>query len=565
MSLPDPEDVYHTIGTGDPVSLRGHVDVLDRALTTLDDAQTTMQALAVAPRWRGLGSVAYRTRATSIATGISADAMRAASVRSLVNSALGAYEVATENADRVISLWRTIGDSWMGHALQPYVVQALNDVRSTYNSQLHGLLAMTPASGLDLDDLDEETREWVEDGLAQTDDWLDDHDGVRGPMIPNTKATGDHRGLIPQGMTYDPTTGLLMQIYYDKDGNSVVAMIDPRTGQEVADVDLGGFTDPSGDTHSTPGHAGGITVIGDTAYATHSSPPQLVPYSVDGLQGAGNGGTVNASGTSIDLVEDGTPGVDYPERASYTATDDQGRLYVGDHGNSRLFIYEKRGGEWVQVDHVDTPERSQGVIVRDGEYVFTSSLGRTAAGSSELIVTDKYGNEIESIDLPYMAQSTVELDGRLLTTYESGAAEYDHIDGVPHWGWLWGVDDNYELWANPYMTSIPIEELGLEGELEMDPTSLTITAADMTDAESDLRTTARSVDGITLQGSQLGTVPSALPLATQLVSMLDITVRNLRTRRQAVRLVSDGLVVTAQGHVKTDDAVAAHIRRNNPR
>ena len=54
---------------------------------------------------------------------------------------------------------------------------------------------MLTGDEVDLDSLDEETRKWVEQGLEKNREWAEDSGSTFGPLIPNTAATGDDRGL----------------------------------------------------------------------------------------------------------------------------------------------------------------------------------------------------------------------------------------------------------------------------------------------------------------------------------------------------------------------------------
>ena len=66
-------------------------------------------------------------------------------------------------------------------------------------------------------------------------------------------------------------------------------------------------------------------------------------------------------------------------------------------------------------------DRRLKVVVRDGEYVFSTSLGRDKAG--RLITQERQDDESgngergEAYELPYMSEGIIELDGEIIATY----------------------------------------------------------------------------------------------------------------------------------------------------
>lgn len=98
-----------------------------------------------------------------------------------------------------------------------------------------------------------------------------------GPPIPDSLLGGDDdRGLKPQGLGVDPATGNLLQTSYNDDGDAVLSVIDPDTGEVLHTVDLGpgDVLDKLDTVNQAPDHAGGVMVRGDTVYVMSSTSPR---------------------------------------------------------------------------------------------------------------------------------------------------------------------------------------------------------------------------------------------------------------------------------------------------
>jgi hypothetical protein len=441
----DPEIEYQRLISGDAAALRAAAEALESAMKQLDGARTEIADACVTPVWTGSAANAFADRALGLRQGVALTRAAIGRARGALETSAAAYDTAVDNADYYIGFWRN--RPTLPPVIEELFARVVNarllSVGVTYNQQLAGVGAVLTGEDVDLDELDEDTREWVEKGLAKNEDWLDGNDSSLGPLIPNTAATGDDRGLIPQGLGYVPGTGsqagTLVQGYYSNDG-SYIALIDEATGRELSDVELGEYVDENGVTQpGLPTHAGGVSVDGDNVYVTDNG--EVYSYSLKALRNASPGEPVPQSAQPATGLDGG----------SYSAIKD-GKLYLGDHGASKMYVYEKNSsGGWDKVDTVDTPADCQGVLVRDGEYVFSSSFGRD--NGSSLIVQDRYDSTDRSdpYDLPNMSQGVVEVNGELVVTYESGAEEYDHMP-TGKLGWLWGVPDGDSLWANPFMT-----------------------------------------------------------------------------------------------------------------
>ncbi len=542
----DPEVEHRRLVSGDPAALRDAAEALRSTVRSIDRAREEIDAAGETVAWTGSAATAFRTRLAGLAEGAATTASILVQARGAIETAAAAYATVLDHADHYISFWRNrppalpaLFEDLLARQVNGFLVQ----VGRTYQEQLAAVVAVLKGEEVDPDELDEDTREWVERGLARNEEWLEHSSSGLGPMIPNTAATGDDRAWIPQGLGYDPATRSLLQAYYTKDGSSSMAVIDEVSGKEVGEVTLGSdYYDAAGQLvdGGAPSHAGGVTVDGDRVYVSDNG--TIHTYSLSEIRAAAPGSTVPQAAAP------------QPVRGgSYTAFH-EGRLYCGDFGKNTLHVYEPGpGGSWVEVDTVSTPDHAQGVVVRDGSYVFSTSSGRH--NESSLIAQDATtGERGEPYPLPHMSQGVVEVDGELVTSYESGAGEFSD-PGSGGWGWVWGVPDGDGLWANPYMTRTPLSELGLVEEVEVEPGSLHRAAADLEAPASALDSSAGSVDEVRIGAASFGPVPAAAELAGALTSLLAAAGQSLRTGADAVRLTGESLDATATGYRRTDDAV----------
>ncbi|MEJ7833307.1 MAG: hypothetical protein WKF79_10350 [Nocardioides sp.] len=554
--MTDPEVEYRRLVSGDAAAVRDAVDTLRWAAERIDGAREDIDAAAGVPVWTGTAATAFGTRVAGLSQGAALTSSIVIRARGALETAATAYDACVANADHYISFWRNrplVLPAVFEELLARQVNAGLLDVGTSYNEQLTAITAVLDGDEVDLDELDEDTREWVEQGLERNKDWREGNDSGLGPMIPNTAATGDDRGWIPQGLGYDAATRSLLQAYDTEGGEAGLAVIDEVTGKEVGEVQLGGdYYDDNGmlvPSGSSPTHAGGVAVDGDNVYVTDNG--KVFTY-------------------SLSEIRDQTPGATVPQSAepqsvdggSYTAYRD-GRLYSGDFENNELHVYEKdSSGSWVKVETVETPAECQGVVVRDGEYVFSTSYGRH--NESSLIAQDRWtGERGDSYPLPNMSEGLVEVDGELVTSYESGAEKYSE-SGTGALGWLWGVPDGDSLWANPYMTRTPLSELGLSEDFEVEPSTLTRAAGDLDAPASALVTSASTLDGVTVPASALGPVPAAADLSRSVTALLAGGASSLRTGANAVRLTGDVLVATGKEYEATDGAVGGRFNEMTP-
>ncbi|MBC2931784.1 WXG100 family type VII secretion target [Nocardioides sp. zg-1228] len=554
----DPEIDHRRIVSGDRSALTGASDTLADVGHDLDDARGRIHDAAATTDWSGPGAVGFQARIVQLANGVSVNRSALARARGALDVAATAYGTAVQHADHYISFWRNRpGDlvPVVEQLLAMVVRTRLVEVGATYGQQLTAVAAVIKGEDVDLDSLDEETREWVEQGLEKNKEWAGESGSTFGPLIPNTLATGDDRGLIPQGLAYDPRTGTYVMSYYTPDGRSTLALVDSVTGQEIGDVDLAGVHDPYADPPAPgPSHAGGVSVHGDQVIVVDKG--TIYTYSMSDIRGRSNGGSVNATS-----VQEGVSG------GSYSAVHD-GRLYLGDYGADKLHVYEMGPSGWQPVldasgkpEVHDTPDKSQGLVVRDGEFVFSTSPNRFDDGS--LVVQDRdSGERSDPYPLPTMAEGVVEVDGNLVTTFESTAAKYS--DDGSDWGWVPGVPDDDDLWANPYLAVTPLAALGLSADFEVQPGTLREASHALDKPSGQLSAASSTVRGVRVEAADLGEVPGAAVFAAAVTTLLGAASDSLRSGSKAVALASDNLMDSARDYQRTDGVVGGAFRGLTP-
>lgn len=563
----DPEDLFRDLVSGNPATVRGQADTVGDAMKKVSEAASRVEEAADRPTWTSAASAGYKVRTAGVSQGIEVNYFVLGRIQTALTTAASQCASMETRARNVIDHWRNrpAGLNEVVEDLLALVIHGqLLQVSAEYNADLATVAAFAKGEKIDTDELDADTREWLKRGMDKTADWLKNNGGGLGPLIPNLGLSGDTRGLIPQGLGIDPNTGWIIQTSYSKDGDqpSVLSMVDPKTGQEMVDVELGGYGDIP-----TPDHAGGVSSDGKYTYVTSSgNPSHVFTYLTSELRNGGN--------RPVDPIG---PPTELPDGAGAYGTVKDGVLYVGTHvsdigggGNTydgadddgKLYAYVSDGhGGWVQdtsfgggAGYVHTPPQAQGVVVRDGEYVFSTSLGRDKAG--RLIVQERQddqpgnGDRGDAYELPYMSEGIIELDGEILTTYESGSDHYGP-DG----------SDDEDLWANPYMTRTSLDALGLSEDIDVDPESLKGAAKDFDTAAGPLTKAADLVGGITVNAADFGKVPAASTLATAVNTELGKGETSLDTGAKAVHRTSALLTGNARTYTDTDDYAADTIRR----
>lgn len=539
--MSDPETLYAQLTSGAPASSTSRADTLGDVAADLVVVRSDMVAAAETPAWSGAAAASFQGRAAGLQAGVRVLRGTLAQGAGALRTAAQALTDAQADAAVVVNQWRSLTPTgtFVDAIVERAFTAAVQQVCTSYNQQLVGIDAALNGQDVDLESLDEETREWVEHGGGRTADWLagDGAGSLLGPLIPNTYAAGDGRGLVPQGLGVTDD-GTLVQTYYREDGTSVLSLVDPDTGEELAEVELLGRGG-----EGTPAHAGGVTVAGDQVIVSATG-GTVYTYSLSDIRGPGG---------SVAPVTDGVHDL---SGGSYTAFHD-GLLYSGSHADDELFVYRKVGSTWVQVDRISTPENAQGVVVRDGQLVFSTSAGRH--NESALVVTDLDGAEVSRHPLPNLSQGVVELDGELITSYESAAEDYSESSANGR-GWWWGVPDHYvdeTLWANPYYTRTPLDVLGLAPEdFTVETGSLRSAAGEYETAADDIGGAATTVDGVTVEASAFGSVPAAGTLATTLQHLVDRSADSLVTGRDGVVALAEDLRLVADAYDRTDDDVA---------
>lgn len=563
----DPEDLYRKLVSGNSATVRGEADVVGDAMKKVNEASSRVDEAADRPQWTSSASAGYRVRTAGVSQGIEVNYFVLGRIQTALNTGADEYDAMAGNADTVIAHWRNrpAGLNPVFKGLLALMVHGqLLTVSAQYNTNLGTVAAFASGETIDLSSLDADTLSWLQSGMTQTAEWLRENGGGFGPLIPNLGITGDDRGLIPQGLGLDPDTGWIIQTNYSKDEgqNSTLSMVDPNTGREMVDVELGGYGNIT-----TPDHAGGVASDGEYTYVTSSGEPSHVfTYRNSDLTNGGN--------APVDPIG---PPTQLPNGAGAYGTLNDGALYVGTHsedigggGNAydgedddgRLYRYLPDGhGGWTPdtsfgggSGYVHTPPQAQGVVVRDGEYVFSTSLGRTEPG--RLITQDRQDDEAgngdrgEPYELPNMSEGIIELDGQIITTYESAADEYGP-DG--------SGDD--ELWANPFMTQTSLADLGLSEEVDVSPETLRGAASDLDTAARPLTGAANLVGGITVSAVNFGEVPAATTLTTAVNQQLGQSERSLDTGARAVHRTSATLAGNARIYTDIDDSVADGLGR----
>lgn len=551
----DPEIDYLRIVSGDADAITGAADTFADVGHDLDDARSRIHDAAETTDWSGPAAVGFQARIAQLANGVSVNRTAVARARGALDVAATAYDTAVQQADHYISFWRNRPGDLIEvfELILALVVRArLVQVGTTYSQQLTAVAAVLKGEDVDLDSLDEETRAWVEQGLRKNKEWAEDSGSTFGPLIPNTLATGDDRGLIPQGLAYDPRTGTYVMSYYTADGTATLALVDSVTGQEIGDVNLGGSA--SAANPDGPSHAGGVSVNGDQVIVVDKG--RVYTYSMSDIRDQEAGGTVRPSN-----VQGVTGG-------SYSAVHD-GLLYLGDYEASKLYAYEQDAfGDWQPVrdssgnaEVIDTPDKTQGVVVRDGEFVFSTSPNRFDEGS--LIAQDRTtGDRSDPYTLPNMAEGVVEVDGQLVTTYESTAEKYDN-DGS-RFGWVPGVPDDDDLWSNPYLTLTPLSALGLGEDFEVQPGTLRQASHTLDRPSRQLSTASSTVAAVLVRADQFGEVPGAAKLASALTTLIDAASDSLRSGSEAVALASDNLMDSAHDYQRTDGMIGSAFHSIHP-
>ena len=553
--MTDPTTDFQIIASGNSAQVRAAAEGLTHVGLDIADAQGRIHDAGQLTAWTGAAAESFGTRLTMLTTVAGGANGVVSRARGALESAATAHDNALEQGRHYIAFWnnRPALPLAIEELLAVAVQSRLRQVIEAYGQQLKAIATDLTAGtdALDLDLLDAETRAWIKAGLQRTHEWAEHSGTLLGILIPNTLATGDHRGLIPQGLTYDPRTGTYLMTYYTPGGHAVIALVDRVTGQEIADVTITGGHDPTTGPAKL-GHAGGVTLNGDEVIVTDGG--KIHTFSLEAIRTQRGHSPVSPISTSA------SPGV----AGSYCTLHD-GRLYVGDHSKNKLHVYEKDPGtgKWVPADDpaevYDTPDNTQGVVVREGEFVFSSSLGR--GNQSALIAQDRdTGERSQPYTLPNMSEGVVEVDGSLVTTYESTGEKY--AGSQQNWFHkLFGINSLDDLWANPYLTHTPLESLGLSRDFDVEPGSLVQAAHSLTRPSDLLKEAASDVQDLRGRELPLGEVPGSATLSKAVRTCLRTARQTLTATSKGVAVVADNVRDSAHHYRGTDDAIESHFGR----
>lgn len=531
MSYPDPSVRYRRLTSGDVGRIvevgelvASAAGSLDHAATGVDDSMST-----VLGRWRGDAAEEFLDRARATNQAVAATNELLGRIERTVRGAAVAYGYARRAAGLVYQPWRDRPadlDETAVARLATRVDHALTSVADGYARALGATLGALAGSD-----------ERPGGPLVALKELLLNPD-ADGPVIPHTLATGDADGeWVPQGLAYDADRDQLLLSYYSgrSHTDSLLSVLDENSGEEVTNVRLGGVPTPFfGLETAPPNHSGGVAVDGDDVWvtSTEGDSSYVYHYSRADIEAAAAGETVEASGK-------------FEVGASAYATFAEGKLWVGSFEEGRpgtLYGYDVGSGATVPdtpSEAYQTPDRAQGVVVRDGELIFSQSLGRD--NTSSLVTQDRdnpFGHLFTtSRPLPNMAEGIAEVDGDILALYESGAEEY--ADGS---------------WPRDRLTRTPIEDVTGDGGFHVEPSALSDAAGPLDHAADAVADSAARLSRTQLVAAVLGDVPAAKPFSTTVTACIEACGTNLSTGARSIRATADGLVDSAETYRRLEDS-----------
>lgn len=553
-----PEAVHARLMSGNPGALRQASETVDDDARTVAEANGGIRELRAVENWSGGSYLAYVMRVGLLDGRTRAAGDTTRSVADVLSWAANANQRASDEAE---ALWSLAGPrpetgsaeeqaTWETSLLGP-----LGDLEDAYDRVIGVLAAALDDDEVRVpfDEIDEEHHDWLDAGRTKSEQWTAESGSSEGPVIPNVAASGDRRGWIPQGLAYDDGSGMLAQAYYTKgdDASAYLALVERTTGREAGEVELRA---PDG---GNPGHAGGVTFAeGDVVLASSGT---LYVYDRDEVYGAQPGDAVVAR----EQIAVGGGG------ATSYVTYSGGQLFVGNSSAGTLTPYVRsEGGRWrPDTDAngspitIPAPDRAQGVVVRENELVF--SVSGTGGGNpgrlnpSYLVSQDRATDERgEPYELPPLAQGIVEVDGQVVTSYESGADHFSTLSGsfLDSLGDFFGISGGATdaLWPSTRYTQTPLTEI--DG-LTVDPEALDRTAAAFLDPAAGLRTAAGSLASVGVTVYDLLPTPNASAFVTALTARLDSLVDTLLAAATDAEEVSDATSTTSSGVAGTDESV----------
>ncbi|WP_203338007.1 hypothetical protein [Nocardioides limicola] len=548
-----PETIHAEMTSGNFTTITGVETAVADVMTEVSANVALIRYAADKPDWVSPGRrtrfnmEAWTTRAAAEVSFVRLNRAELA-LRMVADS----YRWMVEAADHVIGQWRAQKPQITSAAhlllFRAAVMLAQRGIQQVYRDRL-----VEARDFVVSDPLSEQLSEWLKHGLSRSMRHDLETPINLGPIIPNTLATGDDDGWIPQGLGYDPATGLLLQASYQKVGDGFdqaqLSLVDPDTGRLINTVGLGEAIDPSGPHNvGPPDHAGGVAVHGDTVWVTSSGkPPHVYPYSMTQLREAAPGATVKPSADRQQVAAGATTTiVGNTLYVSTFAKETPGRLYT--------YTWDERTGSWVdERGPFPSPPQTQGIAVKGDTIVFSTSYGRHHASTlqsyplSQVLGREgSLGEPLETVELPNMTQGVVALPDALLTTTEAGADSFSAPTG-----------GSFEsLWAQMKMTVTPYAEVGLDGHgIEVEPATLTEASSLFREAENGLETARKRIESLALPPASLGVVPGAVEFAGAVGEHLDETARWLEESRVSADITADDLVAAARDYEETDAGV----------
>lgn len=528
----DPEELHRRLTSGDAgrvIALGADLGDQSRAV---DAATAVLTAGMHTPTWfAGVARLGFLIRGQQAFLAACTASWRLYRTAHVVTTVGEQYTQVCEQADSLIRPWRKRDPS-----LTPEDVETLRDAvaRSLRLLTMLWALRLLAARG-DLDDTDPELERWFEDGAIQ-DYWYYVRTGAgRGPRIPGVLLSGDEDGFAPQGLAYDRGSGSWLLTSYRDGEPSRLNLIDERTGERTNEVQL---TGPRGS--GSPHHAGGVAVDGRWAYVVSSEESGSYVYRYD-----------------LQALRDARPGQDVAADAkievsgSSYATVAQGKLWLGNWKDGELYPYDldeiagaPDGSRPVPPDHLPAPEGANGVVVQGDRLVFAVNNGRHE--ESELVTTDRDGNEVHSVELGNMVEEIHLLDGRIYALNESGAEPYSPFDD--------GTKDPEDLWAQTHLLSLPFGQV--TGEVDVEPPTLREARREFVRATDAMERIAQAVRRLDLPARLLGEVASASAFASAVTTEVENTGRALDAGVDNATGAATGLGRTADEYETADTSGA---------
>lgn len=497
---PDPEQLYDQLTSGDVARILAVADPLDAAVSGLGEAGGTVTAAAATATagWQGASADGFDDRVARTGEAVEVAAGRLSEVAGAVRGVADAYRTTRASADRSIQAWRNRpagADPVAERKLAAEVYRALDEVRDGYEQVL-------AASAAGVGEIEPGFAEVLEQqtGWAQTDvfdplDIFGSDDFTDGPLIPHTPLSGDPFSTwIPQGLTYRESQDQLLMTYYDEkdESDGMLSVIDNGTGDEVKNLELRGPETTFGPLTlptTGPTHSGGAAATDDHLWVTSTvdGKSYVHRYGMEDIDDASSGDPVS----SQDVFE---------VKASSYATYADGKLWVGDFDGNKLYAYELENGEPVgePVEEYTTPPKSQGVVVRDGELIYSRSEGRGNPSALTAVPRGDYDSDGESTELtaPNMSEGITLVGDEIYTAYESPAQKYLDADGK-------------DIAPRNRLTKTPLSALTGADGYAVEPAALREGVSGLHEGAGQFGAVADGLSGTRLVASVLGEVATA--------------------------------------------------------